>query len=458
MIEAGSFRDPAARVFYEGDRVLRGLSVEGAADDLAARQAGVVDALVSAGTLIHNWRVDDVAVPTGVPSAAVVESTRLPFVSYPQEWSFSMLRDAALATLDANLLALESGFILKDASAFNVTFDGMRPVIIDASSLERFPGRGVWNAYGQFCDHFLAPLLLEAHGGYPVSRSLTGTVVGVPIADLAALFRGRSRLAKGVFTHVRMRARVERRARDLDTSARTEVGAMTLPREAIAASMSKMRTLVTGLTGSAASTWADYERGLPYDDRGIEIKETFVAGAGAGAKRKALALDVGANAGRFTKLLSSEFERVLAIDVDPGAVDALYQLEGDRVRARVTPLVVDITNPTPSFGWRSRERRAFFDRAQPDFSTWLAVLHHLCLGTGIPLPEVLDLVHAVGPEAVVEFVDPADPMARHITATRRDPLHEYSLAAFESGVAARFDVVAAESVSPSRSLFHLRRR
>lgn len=458
MIEAGSFRDPAARVFYQGDRILRGLSEEGAADDLAARDAGVIDALVTAGTLVDNWRVDDVTVPAGVPNAAVVESTCLPFVSYPSEWSFAMLRQAALATLDANLLALESGFILKDASAFNVTFDGMHPVIIDTSSIERFPERGVWNAYGQFCDHFLAPLLLEAHGGIPVSRSLTGAISGFPIADLAPLLKGRSRWAKGVLTHVKMRARIERSAGKMDTIARTEVGGMSLPREAVAASISKMRRIVAGLGSGAGSTWADYERSLPYDGSGIEIKERFVAAAAALAANKKLALDVGANAGRYTKLLAGEFERVVAIDIDPGAVDALYRLEGESVRRKVTPLVVDITNPTPAFGWRSTERRAFFDRMNPDLTTWLAVLHHLCLGTGIPLPEVLDLIHAVGQEAVVEFVDPEDPMALHITASRRDPLHDYSRAAFESGITARFEIVSSEPASDTRTLFHLRRR
>ncbi len=458
MIEAGSFRDPAARVFYQDDRVLRGLSEEGAADDLAAREAGVIDALVTAGTLIESWRVDDVAVPAGVPAVAVVESIRVPLVSYPSEWSFSMLRDAALATLDANLVALESGFILKDASAFNVTFNGMRPVIIDTSSLERFPERGVWNAYAQFCDHFLAPLLLEAHGGVPVSRSLTGTVDGFPIADLAPLLKGRSRWAKGVLTHVKMRARIERSAKKMDTSARTEVGVTSLPREVVAASISKMRMIVAGLTSRASSVWAQYEAHLPYDEEGVELKEAFVAAAARVVGHGSVALDVGANAGRYTRLLTEKFERVVAIDVDPGAIDALYRLEGDDLRAKITPLVVDVANPTPSFGWRSTERRAFLDRVSPDLSTWLAVLHHLCLGTGIPLPEVLDLVHGVGPEAVVEFVDPADRMARHITATRRDPLHDYSLAAFESGIAARFDIVSSQPVSATRTLFHLRRR
>ncbi|MDJ0924721.1 MAG: methyltransferase, partial [Acidimicrobiia bacterium] len=163
MIEAGSFRDPESRVFYADGRVVRGLSDAAAEVDRAARDAGLMDQLVSSGLFVENWPVGDVEAPAGTPDAAFIESRRLPLINYPAEWSFAMLRAAALVTLDANLAALAEGFILKDASAFNVVFVGTRPVIIDVGSIDHFGDKGIWTAYGQFCDHFLAPLMLEAH-------------------------------------------------------------------------------------------------------------------------------------------------------------------------------------------------------------------------------------------------------------------------------------------------------
>lgn len=169
-----------------------------------------------------------------------------------------------------------------------------------------------------------------------------------------------------------------------------------------------------------------------------------------------VAVDVGSNAGRFTKLLAQHFDNVVGIDNDAGVIDRLYMAVAAAGLENVTPLVVDITNPTPSFGWRGSERASFFDRVQPDFAIWLAVLHHLCLGIGIPLVEVVEMIAAFSGEAVVEFVSQDDPMARRISASRRDDLAPYTRDLFEAAVAALATTVMRAEVSATRTLYHLR--
>lgn len=458
MIESGSFRDPTARVFYQDGRVLRGLAEEAAEVDAAARSVGLMEKLVAGDMFVDNWVVEDVTAPDGVPAVSVVESRRLPVINYPSEWSFSMLRDAALVTLDANLTALDSGFILKDASAFNVVFSGTTPLILDVASLERFGERGIWTAYGQFCDHFLAPLMLEAYTGVPFQRMVHGKADGIPIGDLNRLLRGRAGIHKGVLSHVRLRSVLEKRAAGMGTASRREIGQASLPAAAVVNTIRKMRELVGELTTSAASTWAAYEGSLPYESDAIVAKERFVAAAADTAVAHQLAVDVGANAGRFTKILSRHFDQVLGIDNDQGAVEALYAtIKGSRV-SNLTPLVIDITNPTPSFGWRGRERTAFTERVQPSFATWLAVVHHLSLSVGIPLDEVLRLVYEFSPESVVEFVSREDPMAQKISASRPHELGRYDRDYFEAVAADLGTIVAREEVSATRTMYHLRRR
>jgi hypothetical protein len=458
MIESGSFRDPTARVFYQGDRVLRGLADEAAAIDAAARGAGLMDKLIDAGLFIRNWTVDDVTSPAGIPATSIVESERLALISYPSEWSFSMLRDAALATLDANLMALNSGFILKDASAFNVAFNGTTPVILDVTSLDRFGERGIWTAYGQFCDHFLAPLLLEAYAGVPFQRMLQGRADGIPIEDLNRLLRGRAGLHKGVASHVRLRSILERRAAGMGTQSRRDIGGASLPASAVVNTIRKMRSLVVGLESSANSTWASYESALPYNQEAVVAKEQFVENAAAAAETHDLAIDVGANAGRFTALLTNHFDRVLGIDNDSGAIDALYSSTKSAGTGAVTPLVIDITNPTPAFGWRGRERASFMSRVQPSFATWLAIVHHLCLSVGLPLDEVIGLVFEFSNDAVVEFVAIEDPMAQRISASRTEVLGRYDREYFEEVAAELGSIVSSEQVSQFRTMYHLRRR
>ena len=457
MIESGSFRDPTARVFYQDDRVLRGLTAEAAAIDGAARSSGLIDQLVAAGLFVGNWVVEDVTPPEGVPAETIIESTRLPLISYPSEWSFSMLRDAALVTLDANLMALNKGFILKDASAFNVVFTGVTPTILDVVSIDTFGDRGIWAAYGQFCDHFLAPLMLEAFTGVPFQRMLHGKIDGIPIGDLNRLLRGRSGIHKGVLTHVRLRNVLERRAAGMATEARRDVGRTSLPATAVAATIRKVRKVVSELESSASSTWANYEDALPYETPAVDAKAQFVKAAAAQASAHDVAVDVGANAGLFTRNLAEQFENVLGIDNDQGAVDALYASTKQSRIANLTPLVIDITNPTPSFGWRGKERSAFTDRVQPSFATWLAVVHHLCLGVGLPLEEVIGLVYEFSEEAVVEFVAIEDPMAQRISASRTTDLGAYDRDTFEQHATAAGSIVSREEISSTRTMYHLRR-
>ena len=457
MIDSGSFRDPGSRVFYRDGRVLRGLAADAAGIDQAARQSGLMQHLVDQGWFVDNWLVDDVTPPIGIPSAAIVESQRLPLINYPAEWSFSMLRDAALVTLDANLAALARGFILKDASAFNVVFVGPKPTIIDIGSIDRFGEKGIWTAYGQFCDHFLAPLMLEAYAGVPFQRMLLGVVDGIPIDDLNRILRGRSGVHKGVLTHIRLRSLLERRAAAMKTESRRNIGKVALPASAIAANMRKMRDLVASFESAASSTWADYEDALPYELDSTQAKADFVKAAAAAAQSHDLAVDVGANAGLFTKILGEQFDRVIGIDNDAGAVDALYATAAKAGLHNLTPLVVDITNPPAAFGWRGIERAAFIDRVEPSFATWLAVVHHLCLGLGLPLEQVTRLIYEFSPESVVEFVADSDPMAQRISASRTTELSPYTRDEFERHAQAGGKIVTRTEVTGTRTMYHLRR-
>jgi ribosomal protein L11 methylase PrmA len=188
-----------------------------------------------------------------------------------------------------------------------------------------------------------------------------------------------------------------------------------------------------------------------------DSKAQFVKAAAAAASSHQVAADVGANAGLFTRILSEQFVQVLGIDNDQGAVDQLYSSTRLAGITNLTPLVVDITNPTPAFGWRGKERTSFVDRIQPDFATWLAVIHHLALGVGLPLQEIVSLVYEFSDEAVVEFVSMNDPMAQRISASRTGDLNPYSRDLFERYLAAAGTVVTEHEVSATRTMYHVKR-
>src|SRR5690606_22540322 len=93
----------------------------------------------------------------------VLRHERIPFISYPYEWTFSMLKDAARLHLDLLLAAVPEGIITKDGTAYNLQWRGAQPVFIDSGSCERRREGEPWAGYRQFCQTLLSPLLLQSH-------------------------------------------------------------------------------------------------------------------------------------------------------------------------------------------------------------------------------------------------------------------------------------------------------
>lgn len=452
-----SFRDPDARVLSGGGgRILRALSERAAALDEELRAKGLIDELVRDGLLLENTRCSDVSVPEGW--AAVVESKPVPFPNYPYEWSFTMLKDAALLTLDLTARVLERGVALKDASAYNVFFHGSRPTFIDVTSFTPYVDGMPWVAYGQFCDQFLAPLMLEAYKGVAFQPFLRANLPGLSVsAQLAPLFSVRDWLRPGVLAHVKLRALVDRRARHLETGMRREVRQVSLPLAAVLANIRRLRSVVARLESRLTTPWTTYDDCNTYDAGMTERKETFVARACERLERCRLAWDLGANTGRYSRVLARHCAHVVAMDGDPGAVDRLYRgLRGTAEETTVLPLVVDLMNPSPAQGWRGAERDNLLGRGRPELALYLALIHHICLGQGVPLPSFLDLVCETSPLAVVEFVATDDPMSQAVLATRVETHAGYDLTTFRRLAAERGTILAEEALSPTRALLLLR--
>src|SRR5918912_379965 len=92
--------------------------------------SGLYDELTREGLLVAH-RAADRRLAATEDAACVIQPEVVPFISYPYEWCFGQLRDAALLTLDVQRRALRRGMSLKDASAYNVQFRmDCRPVLI----------------------------------------------------------------------------------------------------------------------------------------------------------------------------------------------------------------------------------------------------------------------------------------------------------------------------------------
>jgi hypothetical protein len=432
--DPGSFRDPESTVMHAGGEVLRGLRA-GAVEDWEALAASDFFGMMTAdGRICATKPLEgDELAALGPDAAALAEGwplvlrhERIPFVSYPFEWTFSMLRDAASAHLEILTAALAEDITTKDGSAYNLQWRGAAPVFIDVGSFQRLRPGEPWAGYRQFCQTFLYPLMLTAHLGVDFQPWLRAQIDGIEARQMRALLGGRHLRKAGVLKHVRLHAGLERgNERRTTTEVRGELRAAGFSKELLLATVRALTKLVGRLDWQPdTSHWVDYRQTCTYAQSERDRKAAFVGEALAAAKRSAggldLVVDLGANDGAFSRIAAEHADYVLAVESDHATTDALYRtLRGEGER-RVLPLVVDLANPSPGMGWRGAERPAFGDRARPAAALCLALVHHLAIGRNVPLPEIVDWLAGFGGPVVVEFVDPADPMAAHLLANKPD--------------------------------------
>ena len=441
--EPASFRDPDARVVYSAEgEVLRELSPRARDDWAALSQASFFRHAADEGRVVATEEV----------SPGLLRHERIPFVSYPYEWPFEMLREAALLLLSLLEEALAEDFVLKDGTPYNVQWRGTEPVFVDVGSFERLRPGEPWAGYRQFCTLFLYPLLLQAYRGIPPQAWLRGSLEGIEPVEARALL---PRFGRGVLTHVVLHDRLEAKHAHRSGEVREELKASGFRKELIQANVRRLGKLVGRLRPKRGrSTWAGYRETAPYEPEDAARKERFVREAG----RARLAWDLGCNDGRFARAV--EAEHVVAVDGDERVAGELYsalRAEGSRW---ILPLVVDLADSSPGLGWRGVERKRLEERGRPDLVLCLALVHHLAIGRNLPLAELVGWLRGLEARLVIEFADRDDPMVKRLLSAKRAETHEsYGRDAFERSLGERFEVERREELgSGTRRLYLARPR
>jgi hypothetical protein len=385
---------------------------------------------------------------------------RIPFVSYPYEWCFGMLQDAALLQLDLLAEALAEGCVLRDATPYNVQWRGVAPTFIDVGSFALLPPGEPWVAYRQFCELFLFPLLLAAYRNVSFQPLLRGALDGIPADVCKQLLRARDRLRPGVLVDVVLHSQLSAANADASQSVRGELRAAGFDRKLIENNIARLRRIVAGLRWQPGrSTWSGYGDDPGYADADRQAKRRFVADAVA-LRDWNLVWDLGSNTGEYAAIAAAKSALVVAMDSDHLAIERLYRRlrGGGEHRDRILPLVVDVADPPPALGWRGRERQPLDQRGKPDLVLCLALVHHLAITRHLPVDEILDWLAATTEHLVIEHVDRGDPMVTRLLRDKDDAYDDYTRANFEAQLERRFEVLRTEPASATRRLYFARRR
>ena len=449
-----SFRDPSGFLFERDGELYRQVNSSYKPHFDALMSSGLYDALVKAGLLVAHAD-SRVEAPSPEDAYKVIKPERIPFVSYPYEWCFSELKNAALATLEIQAKALDFGMTLKDASAYNIQWRDAKPVLVDTLSFERYEEGRPWVAYRQFCQHFLAPLALMSRTDVRLSQLLRVYIDGVPLDLASGLLPWRTRLSLGLLTHIHTGAKFQ--ARYADKPAKAEGRKM--GRMGFMGLVDDLRSTVAKLEWRPAGTeWGDYYSDTNYSDAAFSHKARTV-GEFLDAARPRTVWDLGANTGTFSRIASSKGAVTVAFDVDPAAVEKNYLECARKKDKNLLPLVADLANPSPSAGWHNRERMSLFERGPADVVMALALIHHLAISNNVPLSRLAEFFGEIAKGLIIEFVPKSDSQVRRLLATREDIFGGYDEPSFRRAFGTAFEVERRIAVEGSeRTLWLMRNR
>jgi len=449
-----SFRDPAGRVFRHDGVLYRSIRGPGRPHYDTLKSSGLYKELVAANLLVPH---EEVSLGSDAPEdgATIIRPEEVPFISYPYEWSFSQLQDAALATLEIEKRALRSGMTLVDASAYNIQFLRGRPILIDTLSLRQAVEGEPWTAYRQYCQHFLAPLALMSLRDVRLAQLLRVYPDGIPLDLAATLLPLSSRRRPSLLLHVHLHARSQKRYEGRDAP----MARRTISRQALLGLVDSLESGTRRLRWRASGTeWADYYDETNYSPEGMAAKEKAVEQFAADVRPRTV-WDLGGNVGTFSRITAKAGAMTVSFDIDPACVERNYLAVRAGREAHILPLLMDLTNPSPAVGWENRERMSLLERGPADAVLALALIHHLAIGNNVPLEMAARFFARAGRSLLIEFVPKSDSQVRRLLVTREDIFDEYTREGFERAFGEQFEIARRISLADSeRTLYIMERK
>ncbi len=455
MKQSASFRDPSGFLFTQNEVLYRQVNLEYQPHYEKFMGSGLYQNLVDKHLMVPHTEAN-IDPPEKILAYKVIRPELIPFISYPFEWSFSQYKDAALATLAIEMLALEKGMTLKDASVYNIQFLDYQPVLIDTLSFEIYEEGSPWVAYRQFCQHFLAPLGLMALTDIRLQQLMRVYIDGIPLDLASSLLPGKTHFNMGLELHIHRHAASQKKYAGKGEEAKVKEAKIT--KLSFQGLIDNLQGTIKGLTWDGSGTeWANYYEITNYTPESFEQKRTLVSQYIDEAEPKTI-WDLGANNGEFSRIASAKGIFIVSSDIDPVAVEKNYQESRKGKEKNLLPLLIDLTNPSPGIGWENSERASFIERGPVDLVMALALIHHLAISNNLPLERIADFFAKVGEWLIIEFVPKEDSQVQRLLSSRKDIFPEYHESGFEASFKQFFKLVRKEAIQDSKRTLYLFRR
>ena len=447
-IEVSSFRDPSGFIFYKNNIIYRQINNHYKAEYEHLMNSGLYQKLVTENLLMSHKEVN---VKPVLPNKSfkIIEPKRISFISYPYEWSFTQLKDAALLTLKIEKIALEFDMTLKDASSYNIQFVDDRPIFIDTLSFEKYHEGEGWKAYKQFCQHFVGPLALMSHTDIRLNQLFRVHIDGIPVDLTSKLLPFRTRFMFSLLSHIHLHAKSQKHYEGKNTNKKIKMN-----KRSFVGLIESLRSGIEKTKWNIDKTeWGDYYSETNYSDSSLIEKKNIISKMIDSVNPKQV-WDLGANTGLFSRLSSKKKIFTVSFDVDPAAVEKNYLDIKKNNDKNILPLILDLTNPSSNIGWANEERKSFVQRGPADLILALALIHHLVISNNVPLSKLADFFHRNCNNLIIEFIPKSDSQVQRLLSTREDIFDEYDKENFEKYFKQYFNIVEIKNIEGSQRILY----
>jgi hypothetical protein len=449
FINSASFRDPSGFIYYVNGTAYRQVNncYREHYDELIS--SGLYDSLHKKKLLIPHAETNEVDFRT-YDGYKILKPENIPFVSYPYEWCFEQLKDAALLTLTIQKIALNHGMVLKDASAYNVQFLNGRPIFIDTLSFEKYIPGEPWIAYKQFCEHFFGPLCLLHYTDIRLYQLLKSYINGIPLDLTSRLLPFKTRFSFSILAHIHSHSFSQTYHNNAEKQSPVRL------------SLNGLKNLIQNLQSATSrlklkrqyTEWDSYYSFTNYTPDSEMEKKKIVLDMIKWASPKTV-WDLGSNNGLYSRIASDKGIKTISFDIDEMAVNANYNQVKERKEENILPLILDLSNPSGSLGWANRERQSLGQRGPADLVMALALIHHLAISNNIPIRQIAEYFSELSDMLIIEFVPKSDSKAQKLLSTRKDIYTGYSVEKFESDFGLYYNIIQKIHLKDSQRILYL---
>ncbi len=427
--EFGSFRDPAGRIFYKENNVYREINKNGIKRFEFIKKDNLLNDLIDNGYLV------DTQISEIDKNKVILKHEKLNFISYPYEWTFTQLKDAALFHLDLQIFLLNKNAKLIDASAYNIQFKNNKPIFIDILSIDKYSDGEYWYAHKQFCENFLNPLVLCAKKGVNFNNWFRGNLEGIHTKEISKLLNVFDFFSPTLFFHIFLLNKFEEKSSaNPETTDRKLNSARKFSKKSYLNLLNQLRNYIKDLKNKKiASSWDNYSEKNTYsfkeEERKLEIVKKFVD-----ENKIGFLADLGCNEGKYSEYASKQKKiKVIGIDFDLNVLDRAYK-KSKKENTNFFPIYADFSNPSNNLGWMEIERKSLKQRSKFDGIIALALIHHLTLAKNIPLEDVLKWLTSLAPAGLIEFVPKEDPTSKIMLKLKGDIFPNYTEKNFQDNL------------------------